>query len=90
MDALIDNIAQCKLTWLALGNNQITDTGIEKLAEFLTAGWTSIDEDEGEEGVACPVTSLGLGGNQIGDRGATELAQALDVNNSKNYKIRQY
>ena len=53
------------------------------LAEFLSAGWTSIDEDEGEEGVACPLTSLGLGGNEITSKGAKELAQSLDVNNSK-------
>jgi protein tyrosine phosphatase/Ran GTPase-activating protein (RanGAP) involved in mRNA processing and transport len=79
-DALIDNISECKLSWLALGDNKITDRGIEKLAEFLTAGWTSIDEDEGENEVACPLTSLGLGGNEIGDEGAKELAQALDVN----------
>ena len=82
-DALVENIANCQLSWLALGNNNISDEGAEKLAEFLTAGWTSIDEDEGEEGVACPLTSLGLGGNNIADKGAKELAQALDVNNSR-------
>lgn len=82
-EALVDNIANCKITWLALGNNKITDKGAEMLSEFLTAGWTSIDEDEGVEGVACPVTSLGLGGNEISNKGAHELAQALEVNDSK-------
>ncbi len=59
------------------------DRGAQALADLLSSGITSIDEDEGEEGTACTLTTLGLGGNEITDEGAVQLAQALDRNEGK-------
>ena len=79
-DALTTNIEGSALVWLGLGNNHIGDKGAEALANLLSSGMTSIDEDEGEEGTACTLTTLGLGGNEITDLGVVQLAQALDRN----------
>ena len=82
-EALIKNIERTSLTWLGLGNNHIGDEGVQSLSDLLTAGWTSVDEDEGDEGVSCSLLSLGLGGNEITDIGAVRLGQALDKNDGK-------
>lgn len=85
------NIAQSKLTWLALGNNHISDEGAEHLAKLLSFALTDIDEESGSDygydevdscSVVCPLQSIGLGGNNIGDLGAAALALALEENTS--------
>ena len=74
-----------------MGNNNISDEGVEHLAELLAFGMTDIDQEsdceyEDEEAeissVVCPLQSLGLGGNNIGGLGASALALALESNTS--------
>ena len=83
--ALQRNVMRSKLKWLALGNNHISDEGADHLSSLLSAGWSSIDDDDdnGPDSAACPLQSLGLGGNQITDTGVLSLARGLESNNSK-------
>ena len=82
-EGIINSITTSKLKWLGVGSNHITDVGAEKIADLLGAGWTNLDEDEGEESVRCPLTSVGLGGNDISSMGAGAIARALRNNDSK-------
>lgn len=84
-EALQRSVLTSKLTWLALGSNNITNEGADHLAALLSTGWSSIDDEDedGPDSASCPLQSLGLGGNLIGDAGAASLSRALQNNTSE-------